>query len=160
MTKLISTVERMEDLKNILIERYEELDHAKKASEKLAKDRETAEAVKAATALKNGTKKFQETLGSFKNVIDPDKLLKLFMEFENDLTAAGGVLILDVRKRDEFNRNRIDFREKWYVPVYCHVPIENAKPGIIGTKLVNNSLQKVGYEKRHSFRLGKAQKFL
>ena len=78
MKKLMPTVERMEELKNILTDRYEELNHAKKTSEKMEKDRKTAEAEKAAEAVRMGTQRFQDEIKKLKNVIEPDKLIELF----------------------------------------------------------------------------------
>ena len=155
MKKLTLTLDRMEELKNTLTERYDEFNHAQKAAEKMAKEHEAAEKVKAAETASNLTKRLEDELGKLKNCIDPEKLVLILRNYGDDLKAAGGMLLLDIRRREEFNRNRIQFLSKWHVPSVVHVPIENAIPGVIGTKLVNNSLLKTDYSHRHRFKIGK-----
>ena len=152
MKKLTLTLDRMEELKNTLTERYDEFNHAQKAAEKMAKEHEAAEKVKAAETASNLTKRLEDELGKLKNCIDPEKLVLILRNYGDDLKAAGGMLLLDICRWQEFSGIR--FPSNWHVPSVAHVPIENAIPGVIGTKLVDHSLLKKDYIHRHRFRIG------
>ena len=104
------------------------------------------------TLTKPNLKRLEDELGKLKNCIDPEKLVLILRNYGDDLKAAGGMLLLDICRWQEFSGIR--FPSNWHVPSVAHVPIENAIPGVIGTKLVDHSLLKKDYIHRHRFRIG------
>lgn len=146
----------IEELKKTLSDRYYWFNHTIKAVEKRTKEHEAAQRT---LKLPNRT---DDTLDDVlddtlinKVFLKPKKLVSLLQSYDEDLKAAGGILLLDIRPQEEFNRNRIQFPPEWHVPSVVHIPIENAIPGVIGPELVNNSVLKTDYHDRHRFRLGK-----
>ena len=154
MTGLMETLDKMEALKKTLIARYEEFEEAKKLSEKMEKQKADLERKQQLAEARKTSKELEAILGGLGSGIEPETLVKLLKNHGNEVEKCGGILLLDIRKREEFNRNRIKTPDKWYKPAYVHIPIGNATPGAIGTKLIANSLQKEDYGKRHFFKLG------
>ena len=182
MQKLIPKMERIEEVKKDLEKLYSDYEAAQKAKDMEQKHEQAIRQEKIKKA-QEASKDFTDILETYSRSITPENLVKLLRNHVTDLNKVGGILILDIRKRDEFNRNRIDFSQKgigfilkflfsnmcrkfltvcfvtfktkkgWFRPFYVHIPIENATPGVIGTKLAQNSLLSDGYENRHRYRL-------
>jgi len=159
MKRLVPALERTELLKQILESRYSGFIEDKIRFESIKEEKERKEREAQKALQERLSQKVDEIINKSPTGIQPKELVELVKDHGEKMYEAGGIMILDIRSREAFNRNRIAFLPKWpYHPALIHVPIHNVSADqCIGPQLTKDSLKIPNYpfqfENRHQCRL-------
>lgn len=159
MKRLVPVLERTELLKQILESRYSGFIEEKIRFESIKEENERKEREAQKALQEKLSQKVDEIINKSPTGIQPKELVELVKDHGQKMYEAGGIMILDIRSREAFNRNRIAFLPKWpYHPALIHVPIQNVSADqCIGPQLTKDSLKipnnPFQFDNRHQCRL-------